>query len=233
MTYLAGLNETFYTMTQEISLKEASELIKSAASSLEKDILAELNMFVDNDRKIICYNGDTALPELKVGEYVVIVNGNLNVTGIISDCDCQDSSLLIVLGNVTCKNLITLSAMFITGDLKVAHTLLADSANDFVCKIGGNLDARTILERGHWIEIKGEATYQFLHHTHGKPRDKNGILKPNLANWDVMEDMKVDPDYYKDYSYVPMIKEVQNQGYLNTEKAISFIENGVEWFNER
>src|SRR5688572_30763572 len=138
------------TMTQEISLKAATELVKSAATLLEKDIMSELKAYSSIDGKIICYNGDTELLELKVGEDIVIVNGNLHVTGNISDCEGVDSSLLIVLGNATCKNLITLSAMYITGDLKVAHTLFGDSLNDYSCNVGGNLEARTILEGGHW-----------------------------------------------------------------------------------
>ena len=220
-------------MTQEITIKEATVLIESAATSLQIDILRELKAFGGIGSKIICYNGNTELSELKVGEDVVIVNGNLNVTGIISDCNSVDSSLLIVLGNVTCKNLITLSAIYITGDLKVAHTLLGDSLNDYECKIGGNLEARTIIEGGHWIIVKGEATFQYLYHSHCDAKDKNGVLKPNLANADLMEDFEENPDEYKGYSYVPLIEEVQEEGSYDLPKAIKFIEKGGEWFCER
>jgi hypothetical protein len=215
------------TMTQEITIKEATELIKSAATSLQKDIMSVLKDF-SKDRKIICYNRNTKLSELEVGKDVVIVNGNLNVTGIISDCEGVDSSLLIVLGDVTCKNLITLSAMYITGDLKVALTLLGDSLNDYSCKIGGNLKVRTIIEGGHWIEVKGEAKFKYLYHTHCEAEDKNGKLKPNLADADLMEEIKDDPDGWP--GYVPMIRQVQDGGTYDLSKAIKFIRKGGEWF---
>src|ERR1044072_4291467 len=142
-------------MTQEITFKEAIALIESTDTILQKDILRELKAFADVSGKVICYTGDTTLPELKVGDAVVIVNGNLNVAGIISDCEGVDASLLIVLGNVSCKNVITLSAMHITGNLQVEHTLLGDSLNDYVTNVGGNLDVRTIIEGGHWIKVQG------------------------------------------------------------------------------
>jgi hypothetical protein len=222
--------ETFYTMTQEITLKAATELIKAAASSLQKDILKELKAFAAGS-KIICYNSDTELPELAVGEAVVLVKGNLNIQGMISDCKDVDASLLIVLGNVTCKNLITLSAMYITGDLKVAHTMLADSLNDYTCKIGGNLEVRTIIEGGHWIEIKGKATFQYLY-SHCEPKDKNGELKPNLADAELMNEIEENPDDFQGH-YYKMIKEVQDGGNYDMRKSIKYITKGGEWFCEQ
>jgi hypothetical protein len=220
-------------MIQEITQAEATALIKLAATPLEKDMLNELKAFADNSIKIMCYNGDTELPELKVGEAIVIVNGNLHVTGIISDCEGVDSSLLIVLGNTTCRDLITLSAIFITGNLKVAHTLLGDSLNDYTCSVGENLEVRTIIEGGHWIIVQGEATFQYHYHSHCKAKDKNGVLKPNLADADLMEDIEDNPDDYQGHSYVPLIEEVLKEGYYDLPKAITFISNGGEWFCER
>lgn len=217
-------------MTKEITLQEATTLIKSATTPLQKDILGELNAFAEVCDKIICYEGDAVLPELEVGNDLVIVNGNLDVTGNLSDCNGVDSSLLIVLGNVKCKNLITLSAIHITGDLHVDLTLLGDSLNDYACNIGGNLQARTIIEGGHWIRIHGEATYQYLYDSHCKVNDRNGRLKPNLGDADLMDHIEMKPELYKDYSYVPLIEEVQKDYQFNLPKAVRFIKNGGEWF---
>jgi hypothetical protein len=218
-------------MKQEITINEAIALIESTATILQKDILRELKAFGDNNIKVICYSGDTSLPELIVGEAVVIVNGNLNVTTIISDCDGVDSSLLIVLGNVNCKNVITLSAMYITGNLQVAHTLLGDSLNDYVTHVGGDLEVRTIIEGGHWIKVQGEASFQYLYHSHCDAVDKNGTLQPNLADNDLMEDFENNPDEYVGRSYVPILEEVLDEdGYYDLPKAIAFIRNGGEWF---
>lgn len=218
-------------MKQEITFTEALALIKSTDTVLQKDIFRELNAFSDVSSKVICYTGDTSLPELKVGEAVVIINGNLNVTGIISDCDGVDSSLLIVLGNVSCKNVITLSAMHITGNLQVEHTLLGDSLNDYVCNVGGNLDVRTIIEGGHWIKVQGKATFQYLYHSHCDAEDMNGTLQPNLGDFDLMEDIENNPDEYPGHSYVAMLEEVLDEdGYYDLSKSVAYIRNGGEWF---
>jgi hypothetical protein len=217
-------------MTKELTLEQATALIKSVTTPLQNDILGELKAFAGVCDKIICYEGDVALPELEVGNDLIIVNGNLDVTGNISDCKGVDSSLLIVLGNVKCKNLLTLSAMHITGDLHVEHTLLGDSLNDYACNIGGNLQARTIIENGHWIRIRGEATYQYLFDSHCKVEDRNGRLKPNLANEDLMDDFVQNPKHYAGYSYVPMIEEVQEDYQFNLPKAFKFIKDGGELF---
>jgi len=220
-------------MTQQISLTEATELIKPAATPLEKEIISQLKFFDSYERKIICYNGNIELPELKVGEAVVIVNGNLHVTGNISDCYDEDETLLIVLGNVTCKNLLTFSTICITGDLRVDHTLLGESACDYTCRIGGNLQAGTILAHGHWIKVEGEATFQYFYYRHIPTEDKNGELARNLGDGELMDDIENNPDVYQGRSYVPMIEEVQKYGMLDAEKAIQFIMNGHEWFCER
>lgn len=218
-------------MTQEITFSEASAIIKSTDTILQKDILRELKAFADVSGKVICYTGDTTLPELKVGEAVVIVNGNLNVAGIISDCEGVDASLLIVLGNVSCKNVITLSAMHITGNLQVEHTLLGDSLNDYVTNVGGNLDVRTIIEGGHWIKVQGKATFQYLYHSHCDAKDMNGTLQPNLGDFDLMEDIENNPDEYPGHSYVPLLEEVLDEdGYYDLPKSVAYIRKGGEWF---
>lgn len=217
-------------MIKEITLEEATALIRSAATPLQKDMQGELNAFAEVSDKITCYYGNVDLPELKVGDDILIVNGNLNVAGNISDCDGVDSSLLIVLGNVKCKNLLTFSAMHITGDLHVDHTLLGDSLNDYQCNIGGNLQARTIIENGHWIIVQGEATFQYLYDSHCKVKDRNGELKPNLGDADLMDYIEQNPHKYKDHSYVPLIEEVQNDYCFDMPKAVKFIKDGGEWF---
>ena len=215
-------------MTKELTLEQAIALIQAAASPLQQNILSELKPLVKMRGKVICYDGDVELPELEVGTAVVIVNGNLNVTGNISDCDGEDNTLLIVLGNVKCKNFLTYSATFITGDLHVEHTLLGESAND--CNIGGNLQARTIIEAGHWIIVQGEAKFQYLYDSHCKVTDRNGELKANLGDAEKMENVEQDPESYKDHSYVPLVDELQKYGNLDSSKAIEFIKNGGELF---
>jgi hypothetical protein len=52
----------------------------------------------------------------------------------------------------------------------------------------------------------------------------NGKLKPNLADAELWEEIKDDPDEWP--GYVPMIRQVQDNGTYDLRKAIKFIRKG-------
>jgi len=207
---------------------EAIAWVTSKAPVFRDEIIKELKAFHDVAGKIIVYTGDTELTDLNVGKDVVIVDGDLAVAGLIQDGVKVDTSLLIVLGNVACQNFITLSSIFITGHLNVNNIVLGDSLGDCALKVGGDLSAKTMIEGGHWFEIAGRATVEYLFHSHGGVRDKNGILKPNLADSDLMEDFTENPASYPGFSYVEMIDDIQEEGTYDLPKTIKFIRQGGE-----
>lgn len=139
---------------------------------------------------------------------------------------------LIVLGNVTCRNLITLSGIFITGHLHVEHTILGDSLCDYPLKVEGDLKAKTILNGGHFFESLGTTTADHIMNTNGSVRDRNGVLKPNLADEDLMYDFTENPDSYKGFSYVELIDEVQKNGNYDLPRSVRFIKQGGTVFHK-
>jgi hypothetical protein len=220
-------------MIKEITLNESIDIIKSKDVQFSKEIIEQLESFTDVAEKIILYDGNTALPDLAVGGDTVIVNGNLTISGTLEDCEGVDSSLLIVLGNVTCKNLITLSGIFITGHLNVTNAILGDSLCDYALHVGGDLKAGTIIEGGHWFKVQGEAQVDYLFNSHCNLEDKNGIVKPNLVDSNLMYDITTEnPEKYKGFAYVEMIDELQKGDSYNLPKVVKFIKQGGERFHK-
>ncbi|MFH7014732.1 hypothetical protein [Flavobacterium sp. FlaQc-47] len=197
---------------KEISLKEAITLINQKESVLNDEIIPELKAFYDVAGKIVLYSGETNLENLIVGNDIVLVNGDLNVADVIEDCDKVDSSLLIVLGNVNCKNLITLSSMSFTGDLNATNVILGDSLCDYVLNVGGNIVTKTILDYGHCIIAEGIITATDIFSTNAV-EDENGVIEQNMERDELIKEISEDDEELESLS-----------------KTITYIKNGGEVF---
>lgn len=173
---------------KEISLEEAIKLINATGSVLNAEIIDELKAFYEVAGKIILYSGETNLQNLVVGNDIVLVNGNLNVAEIIEDCEKVDSSLLIVLGNVNCKSLITLSSISIIGDLNTENVILGDSLCDYALNVGGNIVTKTILDYGHCIASEKKITVTDVF-SFNVVQDENGIIEPNLERDNLVDEV--------------------------------------------
>jgi hypothetical protein len=199
---------------KEISLEEAIKLIEAGESVLNDEIIDELKAFYEVAGKIISYSGETNLENLLVGNDIVLVNGNLNVAEIIEDCEKVDSSLLIVLGNVNCKSLITLSSMSISGDLNVENVILGDSLCDYVLNVGGNIVTKTILDYGHCIISEKTITVTDVF-SFNAVEDEDGIIEPNLEREDLVDEI-VDFD--------------EDEKMENLSKTVAYIKKGGQIF---
>lgn len=179
---------------KEINLDDAIQLIKENDSVLIDEIVDELNAFYEVAGKIVLYSGETNLENLIVGNDIVIVNGNLNVADVIEDCDKVDSSLLIVLGNTNCKNLITLSSMYFTGDLNVENVILGDSLCDYVLNVGGNIATKTILDYGHCIIAEKVITVTDVF-SFNSIEDETGAIEQNMERDELVDEItEIDDD---------------------------------------
>ena len=115
----------------------------------------------------------------------------------------RSSSLLVVLGNVTCKNLLTLGDILITGNLQVDNVILGDSLCDYVLYVEGEIKTETILDYGHSIKsfkkISAKNIFSF-----NAVEDKDGRIKPNIQPEDLLEEL-LDDDFQslpKTYQYI-------------------------------
>ncbi|WP_055098526.1 hypothetical protein [Flavobacterium aquidurense] len=199
---------------KEISLDDAIQLINKNNSVLKDDLIDELNGFYEVAGKIVLYSGETNLENLTVGNDIVLVNGDLNVTNIIEDCDKVDSSLLIVLGNVNCKNLITLSSMYFTGDLNAKNVILGDSLCDYVLNVGGNIVTKTILDYGHCIIAEKKITVTDVF-SFNSIEDENGAIEQNMERDELADEITEFDD---------------DEKMENLSKTIDYIKSGGEVF---
>ncbi len=205
------------TKTKEINIEEAIELINKNKSVFNEDIIQELHTFYEiNGGNIELHAGSVSLEDLLVGNDICIVNGNLIVENTIEDCDEVDSSLLIILGDVKCKNLITMSSIFITGDLSVDNVILGDSLCDYILSVGGNIKTETILDYGHCIisnkKIKAQNIFSF-----NSIEDENGVVEANLTRENLVDKIvEIDND-----------ERIEQLG-----ETIDFIKNGGTKFHK-
>ncbi len=205
------------TKTKEINLEEAIELINKNKSVFNEDIIQELHAFYEINGGIIeLHAGNVSLEDLLIGNDICIVNGNLIVENTIEDCDEVDSSLLIILGDVKCKNLITMSSIFITGDLSVDNVILGDSLCDYILSVGGNIKTETILDYGHCIisnkKIKAQNIFSF-----NSIEDENGVVEANLTRENLVDKIiEIDND-----------ERIEQLG-----ETIDFIKNGGTKFHK-
>jgi len=177
-----------------ITLQEAEQRVRASRdTATQMQMLQDLEEYAefveDGSSKILLYEGDTVLPYLAVKDDIVLVQGNLTVTGILEDCLEVNLSLLLVLGNVTAQHLFTFSQICITGDLIVENTIIADSLHDCSLHVEGDVKAHVILEDGHWFNVKGKVTADDIYASHSaKPR---GLLEPNLTDEALVDEVKV------------------------------------------
>ncbi|OMQ08687.1 hypothetical protein [[Flexibacter] sp. ATCC 35103] len=199
---------------KEISLDDAIQLINENNSVLKDDLIDELNGFYEVAGKIVLYPRETNLENLTVGNDIVLVNGDLNVTNIIEDCYQVDSSMLIVLGNVNCKSLITLSSMYLMGDLNAANVILGDSLCDHVLNVGGNIVTKTILDYGHCIIAYKKITVTDVF-SFNSIEDENGAIEQNMESEELVDEItEIDDD-----------EKMKDLG-----KTIDYIKSGGEIF---
>ncbi|SHN36067.1 hypothetical protein [Chitinophaga sp. CF418] len=175
---------------RNITLEEASQFINALPDpEMREAMQTHLDAFAefveDESSKIILYEGDVTLSYLAIKDDIVIVNGNLTVTGILEDALEVNISLMLALGNVTVQNLFTFSQICIAGNLIVQNAIIADSTYDYSLHVGGDLKATLIIEYHHSFYIQGKVTAGFMYTTHAAaPR---GPLQPNLKDEDFID----------------------------------------------
>ncbi len=201
----------------KIKLEEAINLINTKKSSLNEEIIDELRAFIDiSDINIILFSDVSNFEDLAIGNDVCIVNGDLTVNNLIEDCEGVDASLLIVLGNVSCKNLITLSSIFITGDLIVENVILGDSLCDYTLNVEGNIKTNTILDYGHSIISNKTITSNNIF-SFNSIEDENGNLEETMTSNDLLDEIS-DVEYYEG--------DEDFEKTENLSKTIVYIKNG-------
>jgi hypothetical protein len=177
---------------RSITLEEASQLINALPDAEMKTAMqTHLDAFAefveDGSSKIILYEGDVTLPYLAIKDDIVMVNGNLTITGILEDALEVNISLMLALGNVTVQNLFTFSQICIAGDLTVQNAIIADSTYDYSLHVGGVLKALLIIEYHHTFYVQKQVLAEYIYAGHAAaPR---GPLNANVKDEDFIDEV--------------------------------------------
>jgi hypothetical protein len=86
--------------------------------------------------------------------------------------------------------LITQGQLFVTGDVRVRHTILAASSSDHRLTVGGEIHASTILDYGHTITAAHICANDILLFNHIS--DNRGPIDGNLMANDVVAAVRGD-----------------------------------------
>ncbi len=154
---------------REINLPEAIEMVSNFGGAVADEV-AEI---VKNwSGPFLVYDGDVKIDgELAVGPGPVIVWGSLEVDGAVIDRQGASRTLLVVLGDLRCKNLITLSQVCVLGDVDVSGVIFGEAAdgNDRMI-VSGTTRAKAIVNDAHWFHLSGQVDADFVYgHVDGAP----------------------------------------------------------------
>ncbi|MFY2562820.1 hypothetical protein ACN469_34825 [Corallococcus terminator] len=99
----------------------------------------------------LTFEGDL---ELEPNEVVIVV-GNLTVTGCLADqfYNEDDFSKLYVLGHLRARDMVCGSEVRVTGNLEVENVLYANSFDEDTLSVSGKLSAKVLIEDGHQVEF--------------------------------------------------------------------------------
>jgi molybdopterin converting factor small subunit len=144
---------------REISGDEAGQLLADRGSPLTRsvDFLRDEYAGEDGDWTVRLYEGKTVFnADFFVHADTVLVDGDLVVQGLLSDCIDVDHTLLVVLGNLTVRDAHLAGEVMVGGDFSAQGLVFADSSNDYQLLVLGNLKARALVEAGMFCEIQGD-----------------------------------------------------------------------------
>jgi hypothetical protein len=131
--------------TELITWARAKKLLRGRAALTDGDRSVSIHLWEGDRRR----RGDL---QLDAGE-VLILTGRLVVEGALIDYyyNEDDSSQLVVLGDLKARTMITGSPVYVGGDLEVSETLYVNSFGMDTLSVAGVLRAGAIIDEGHDI----------------------------------------------------------------------------------
>lgn len=140
------------------SFKEIKHLLPAESWAAWRN---EKNKGEFEEEVVVCYDGDTELPELSLdqtldsGEFVflILVKGNLKVGNIYNE-DTDGATGLIVLGNLTADNILAGGQeIYVTGNLTVNQLFWGDY-NHGTLVTNGHIKARVFISTDYSFDYK-------------------------------------------------------------------------------
>lgn len=153
---------------REVGLAEAIALVKNSESRAQPGILDMINAWSGPFR---VHDGDiTHSGTFDVDTRPTIVWGNLKIDGALRDGREGGQTMLVVLGDLSAKDIVARSAIGVAGNLDVSGTFFAaipDATRSSweSVTVGGKTKTHTLINAGHWVHLLGtvEAEVVFGH----------------------------------------------------------------------
>jgi hypothetical protein len=129
----------------------------------------DLDSYVRLPAEMPAILNDAKLPELNIpDDGILVALGDLEIDGLMA---MADRTQVVVCGNLKAGSLIVMGDLVVYGSLEVGH-LYANSFNNCVVRIGGDLSAVSVIEKGHDIQASGrliaKIKLDFMNVIHGK-----------------------------------------------------------------
>jgi len=185
-------------------LKVKSDIIQD----IFKSIKAGTWSFDEDEFKVGICEGDFYLDgdmEFPYQDYAIImITGNMEVTGFIRTYVDEPDTFLIVHQNLKAKNLMNLGFLEVWGDMTIEESLVGDY-NHGAAYIAGNVKANFYYPEEHYFDIRGKTDFNF------DGREDVIELNTEILNteeWDEYdeEEKKENIEEVKDYVYIELIK---------------------------
>ncbi|NVB38754.1 hypothetical protein G6O69_13015 [Pseudenhygromyxa sp. WMMC2535] len=144
------------TKHQTISAERACALAFAKAPWLREYVDFRQRDYENSAGDIIVhlYSGDTVFDgDFAVEANSVLVDGNLDVRGVLSDCADRQFTLLVVLGDLTARDMLSCGSVAVDGSVHVERLIYVNSLFDCSFVVYGDLSADGFVEEGShsWV----------------------------------------------------------------------------------
>jgi hypothetical protein len=149
------------TDPRQLTESEVEALASQSAHPAVEGMLMDMAKELDDYGPAVVYDGDCAIEgDFDTGDQelaVLIVRGDLIVSGTFRDRSDDGPTVTVVLGDLRAKNVITAGILEVTGDM-VVHEAIVGDYNDGSALIHGSLRTDLLMPVDIAYEVRGELT---------------------------------------------------------------------------
>jgi hypothetical protein len=171
--------------------EEIQELIAREAP-FAKRVVARLAYVLEETGALVS-KGSVEATKWSLGDEPKVIRGDLSV-GVLSDWRSAREGLLIVLGNLEAKRMVTRSTVIVLGDLKIDEVLFASSAGDRALHVHGEVTAPLVIALEHRFTVDGRVKVDRLVSEHKVLKAKRLLAPGKALRESVLEETEADDD---------------------------------------
>lgn len=147
---------------EDIDIDDAIELVQEAADE-DGAVMANAEDWISVSgsaivfREHVVIEGDLDFPAETYSGVTVVFEKGLTVSGTIQDSG-GDDSVVVVLGDLECRNLAAQVYWLVTGDVKIEGTAFGFGTSDYQMEFDGDGSCGLLVTAGYTFELKADET---------------------------------------------------------------------------